>query len=68
MYIIHGAGRCTATAPISHADAPASPATPSQPETFTVISDIAIDDEVATRPEWKRLWERLLAPCRDDAA
>jgi len=68
MHIIHGADRSTATSPISHTNASTSPATTPRSKSFTVISDITVDDAVATRLEWKRLWERLLAPCRDDAA
>ncbi len=68
MRTIESADGSTAVTPISHTNAPVSPMTDPQPKAIAVIGDITIDDEVAMRPEWTRLWRRLLAPRRDDAA
>lgn len=68
MNSIHGADDGTATASLAQTKASASLPTASTAETLTLISDIVIDDGVATRPEWKRLWQRLLAPRCDDVA
>ncbi len=68
MHTIHGTDTNMPTAPIPETNVPASPSPASQAMDLTVIGDIRIDDTVATRPEWKRLWKRLFVPCSDDAA